>query len=294
MSQSKQNLVLTLAHGYKWPELSVFVNSLSETGFNGDLVIFTSRTDRKTIAMLKQKGVTVRPVFLPLIRVNNVFLLPGWAAYRALFRIIPCFQIKRFMAKWIFNIMCARFAHFHDYLSEHIKNYDKVLICDIRDVCFQSNPFQHKCKASIISFLEEGTIRNSRMNLKWIRQAVGEDASDSLMDKNICCAGVTIGKSDAILDYLDKMLHYLFRARHMASVAGVDQGLHNYLFHDGHLKNSETLENGNTYCMTLGNGKSYDFDYNKNVVMNGNLISILHQYDRHQELNKMINSRYRL
>lgn len=287
----KKNLVLTLAHGYKWPQLSIFVNSLRKNDFDGDIVVFASRIDRQTARKLKERGVIVLKVFLPLVRLRNVFLVPGWKPWRWLFRITPGFKTKREIAKYVFNIMCARFACFHDYLECNLERYDKVVIADVKDVCFQGNPFESMETFQIVSFLEE-LLKIGVGNIQWMEEAFGSRLDPTILEEIICCAGVTIGTSTAVHDYLTKMLKHLYQVEIMTPVLGVDQAVHNFLFHRGQLEGSAVMNNGNPICMTMGPGYPYELDANQNVVAGGSVISILHQYDRHPELKRIITGKY--
>jgi hypothetical protein len=292
MNPENKNLVLTLAYRYRWQDLRVFVNSLTNSGFKGDLVIFGSRLDRETIAILRSKGVIVQPVFLPLLRLRNVFLLPGWKPCRWLIKAMPSFNLKRALGKRVFNIMCARFAHFHHYVERNLHRYDKILIADVRDVCFQTDPFPMDDEHSIVSFLEEETIGASNANTGWMREVFGQHVPPALLKCTICCAGVTLGKAPAMLNYLSRMLESFFTVEMMSPVAGVDQAVHNVLFHGSHIPGCGMLKNGNRICMTMGSGEPFLLDENRNVMADGGIISILHQYDRHPELNRIILQKY--
>lgn len=292
MNSSKPDLIMTLAYRYKWKDLSVFVNSLKNTGFSGDLVVFAARLDQRTIRELESRGVIVRRIFLPLYRLHNVFLVPGWRPWRWLFRMIPNRAVKRSIAKRVFSIMCARFAHFHAYLSRHRDKYGQVMISDARDVCFQGLPFENLGTRSMVTFLENQLISENKGNLVWLVQTYAHKFPPTLLHQPIACAGVTLGTTDGMMDYLTLMLDGMFKAVKMRPVDGTDQAVHNFIFHTGLLADSTVMANGNAICRTMGPGDPFDLDEQSRLISQGKVVSILHQYDRYPELKEIMAGKF--
>ncbi len=271
---------MTFAYGYSWAEISVFFNSLKAVGYNGDVVVFASRLSQETINQITAKGTRVIPVWLPLFHLRNVFLIPGWKPWRLLFRILPSARLRRWIAKRIFNIMCARFAHFQNYLCDNLDQYSHAMITDIRDVCFQRNPFESPLPGNIVSFLEI-ILLGDGVNRKWLAEAFGDRVDPTLYDKEVSCAGVTLGTSEAMMRYLDLMLHGLQKVEMMTPVAGVDQAVHNEILHLNKIDGSVLFGNGNPLCNTMGHGDPLSLDIDSNVLANdGTKVAILHQFDR--------------
>lgn len=291
MPASKPNLVLTFAHGYSWGDLSIFFNSLKKTRFTGDVVVFASCLNPDTTRTMRDHGVDVHKVFIPLVKLRNVLLLPGWKPWKFLLSLIPHQGSRRAIGKLAFNIMCARFAHFHDYLQKNVDRYGKVLVTDIRDVCFQVDPFEAADGIPLVSFLEPLRIKGGA-NGKWMEEAFGKELDPTLLDELVCCAGVTLGEAPAMLDYLTKMLSHLYEVKLMTPVAGVDQAVHNYLFHRRQLKGSTMLENGNPICMTMGHGDPFALDANEQVNADGKIVAILHQFDRSPDLKRIMTAKF--
>ncbi len=291
MPASKPNLVLTFAHGYSWSDLSIFFNSLKKTGFNGDVVVFASRLGPDTTQTMRDHGVDVRQIFIPLLKLRNVLLLPGWKPWKFLLSLISHQGLRRAIGKRAFNIMCARFAHFHDYLQQNVDRYGKVLVTDIRDVCFQADPFEAADGIPIVSFLEPLRIKGGA-NGKWMDEAFGAELDPTLLDELVCCAGVTIGEAPAMLEYLTKMLSQLCAVKLMTPVAGVDQAVHNYLLHRGQLKGSTMLENGNPICTTMGHGDPFSLNAAEQVTADGKIVAILHQFDRNPDLKRIMTAKF--
>lgn len=278
--QVKNNLILTFAHGYRWPELSVFFRSLEACGYQGEVVVFASRLSAETTDHIRRHGGTVVPVWLPLFHLRNILLIPGWKPWKFLLRVLPGIGPKRWLAKRVFNIMCARFAHFQDYLSRNLERHDFVMISDVRDVCFQANPFARVLPGKIVSFLENIPL-GQKVNRKWMEEAFGERLDATLFDKPVSCAGVTLGEARVMMKYLDLMLEGLMAVELMTPVAGVDQAIHNEILHHQRLPDVVLFPNGNPLCNTMGHGDPLSLDAEANVLaVDGTKVAILHQFDR--------------
>jgi len=78
----------------------------------------------------------------------------------------------------------------------------------------------------------------------------------------------------------------------MHPVSGTDQAIHNEIFHSGLAGDCTMLANGNPLCLTMGPGEPFIFDDAKRVTNDSQVISILHQYDRHPELKQVMNERF--
>lgn len=285
---------MTLAHRYDWERLRVFVNSLNQSGFQGELVVFGSCLNSDTIQNLRVRGATVIEVRLPLFRLRNIFLLTGWKHWRLLFSFLeerP--KLKIVLAKAIFNIMCVRFVYFYEYLRNKPNQYQKILVADCRDVCFQSDPFQKICDDEIVSFLEGTTIGESDYNKRWLSESFGERVLQELSNHEVICAGVTLAGATSMLEYLHQMVEACCKVIHMQPVAGADQGVHNGLLHRHTFSKSTLYELDNAICLTLGCGVNPRTRNGTIIDSSGTTVSILHQYDRHPDLKQHIEKNFR-
>ena len=66
----------------------------------------------------------------------------------------------------------SRYQYYFDYLNNN-KIYKQVLLTDSRDVFFQNNPFNFFYKKDLNFFLEDDYIKNSSINVKWIKRTTG-------------------------------------------------------------------------------------------------------------------------
>ena len=130
--------------------------------------------------------------------------------------------------KWPIGI--TRLFLFRDELNKW-KDLDTVLITDMRDVIFQSDPSKIE-HSDLDCFMEdEGwTIGDEPYNAGWIKAFYGQEELDKLKGKPIHCSGVMIGTKAGILRYIDAIIEEVERQEIM--VVGAHQGVHNYLIHN--------------------------------------------------------------
>lgn len=247
----KKNLVLTIVTRYTYNKIEPFSRTLRETGFDGDLVVFYDNLSEATVSKLKQW----KPILIKFD--SNQYELKN----------IPIFHY--------------RFYLFYDYLKKNRSKYDKVLLCDMRDVVFQKDPFLYKGYAKINFFLEGVRFKESNIN-SFVLEKIGGDI-DKCKDEFISCAGTTIGDVESIKSYVKIMSNKLGEG------LPLDQGLHNYLIYSNKFHDSKIFKNFMGPVLTISNMKKEDllFDQNGNLInKDGTVINIIHQYDRFYSLGK--------
>jgi hypothetical protein len=110
-----------------------------------------------------------------------------------------------------------RFRLFHDFLHEaeaESRIYGQVLMCDVRDVFFQTDPFEALAVADGIGVALEPahlTIGACDIHARWLEHECGEYKAEQVLakiaDKSRSCAGTTIGTHNAIKAYCIIMQH---------------------------------------------------------------------------------------
>lgn len=200
-----------------------------------------------------------------------------------------------------FDVQIKRY-YFYSKILE--KNYFKnILICDSRDIYFQSNPFDFNYKGEINFFLEGKKIKNCQFNSNWFLKAYGEKEFNKISENIICCSGTTIGTYQGMRDYLElmiknsnekkykKRLKYLITFRRDKNGRGVDQAYANYIAHNNLIKNSMLYENETGPVATVYHLEKIKFNEKSELT---NLLnqpySIVHQYDkRWEEFSEKVN-----
>lgn len=244
-----ENVVLGMAFGYSWPQLRPFVKSLRKTGYKEDVVLFVKNMeDRYTIKKLYEHNVKVIAVPTP----------PRDA----------CIAMLR-------NYL------YQEYLSK-IK-YNKVMITDVSDVIFQSNPFE-EVKEGIYFFLEDAniTIGICPYNSAWIKEAYGNEYFELKKDKPISCAGTIIGTYDDVMDYLDMMTQEIDKFN---PASNLDQAAHNYIIWENYLDNFSVFPNDAGLVMTIGYMQIDSLEFENGLLKNKyGYPAVIHQYNRQQDL----------
>jgi len=190
-----------------------------------------------------------------------------------------------------FDVQVKRYNFFLKILKENI--YNKVLICDSRDIYFQSNPFDHNYKGSINFFLEDKKIKECPYNTNWLIKTYGQKTFEKLSNNIINCSGTTLGASQSIKAYLNlmtkhsldfkfkKRLKYLLTFRRDQTGRGADQAYANYIVHNKLIENSFLYSNESGPIATVYYLKKIIFDKNHQLINSLNKpYSIVHQYDK--------------
>lgn len=249
--------ILGAATGYSVDQLLPFVVSLKKTGYCGRLCLFVWDLEPRTIDILQRLGA----------------------------EIYPCQANKLDKS---YTVTGGRFFVFQDFLNNISNESASVMITDVRDVFFQNNPFDKCLGKEVNFFLEEGRYNSDKNNLnsRWVIQSFGKQTLREMSGKHISCVGVTIGGAKEIKSYLDVMTEELTKLDQ--DFFGSDQAIHNKILHL--TKKSypyRVHDNDNGYVKHLGLVPSdkLRLDARKNVLnCRDEVVSVLHQYDRHGKL----------
>ena len=250
-----KNLILTVALGYNFNQVELFIKSLRKF-YSESVTFFIGQDDHEIEKELKKYN---------------------------------CETIKIKINKK--EIQFKRYKIFFDYLK--LKDFNKILLCDSRDIYFQSNPFNFEFKGQINFFLEDQMIKNCPHNSNWIIKTFGKQEFQKISDKTILCSGTVLGQNNKILEYLDlisryiseyrykKKLKYLLTFRPDPNGRGCDQGHANFLVHNSKIKNLNLYSNIGGPVATVLYLKKIKFDANSRLINNsGKPYSIVHQYDK--------------
>ena len=206
----KRDAILTAIRGYSVSVSSVFVRSWFKNVDNSELFIFTE------------------------IRPNTKQL---WANHFPREEKSGRLHILNFnYSLWTFNeFQMDRHVIYHDFLKRYPNRFRYVMTSDIRDVAFQSNPFENPffrnyTTAPIIFAQEDVFFGHELYNEIWIREVFGEDAFPDFIGKQISNSGVVMGPAASMMDYL-RLLTTILPANYKHD-GGMDQGVHNYLLYE--------------------------------------------------------------
>jgi hypothetical protein len=280
-----QTLILGLLSGLSLEKTKPFFLSLEKAGYRGDVCMVAGSLDAATQAFLRSRAYPVN--FVPFQR---PFLRPLMA------RLLGCGKIfmtraqrRRFdaqLASSYGHLHCAPFGYYRAFLAECGATYDRVMIADVRDVLFQSDPFSVPLPHPV-NFLAEAaglTIGACVSNASWIRRGFGRAVLRELADKPISCAGTVIGSRDGMLNYVETMQRIFCQKKKKRTI---HQATHNYILYKQPLPGLHCLTNEDGPVLTMGYVKPEQLRFNeKGLLLNhhGQVYTTLHQYDRHPEL----------
>lgn len=254
------NLILGAVKNMDMAQIDPFLISLRKTDFEGEVIFFVTHVSPETRSGLQNAGVGV-------VSVDDED-----AATKVQINCLRYFTYKRVL----------------DTLSYRPRY---VMLSDIRDVVFQSDPFAFEVGERLCCFLEDArvTIGSSETNTMWIERAYGPSALAALKDCPVSCSGTTIGAFEPVRQYLDYMTRELAAlddrdASIISTVSGIDQGVHNYLLHTGQFTNVAVFPNETGPVLTMGYMAPEAVRCTDGgIVLNaaGAAPNVVHQYNHH-------------
>ena len=211
MPDDSQFLVLGTAHGFRVPQVWVFVESLRRYYQGPAMLLVSGRESAELVKYLHSRDVT--PVF---------FDCADWMTA---------------------HVQLTRYVRYGELLRGCQRSYERILLSDVADVLFQAHPLAGAPRGELLCFMERPgqTIGECPNDSLWVRQIFGADVLKQLSDRPISCSGTTIGSHAAILRYIDFLLSHADpkRMAGLSNYRGHDQGIHNYLLHTGALPEAQ-------------------------------------------------------
>ena len=262
------NLILGIIEGYTFYEISPFLRSLRSSSFEGHLCLYAGpNMADSTVAAVERLGAEV-------IRYRDAFPFvadPHSANVHWLPSPIHIYNYRHFL--------------YLDYLLKHGSRFRSVLITDVRDVIFQADPFHFEVEDCICVAMENFRlpIGSCKWTKGWLLAGFGAEALDRVRDAEMSCAGTTLAPVVEMQRYLRTLLGMIQRMEDASACA--DQAAHNLLLHGGRLAPVKRLYNFYGPILTAGTEPEHWFnDRGELINLDGSVINIVHQYDRHPRL----------
>jgi hypothetical protein len=163
-----------------------------------------------------------------------------------------------------------RFFHIWNFLQNNL--YDKILITDVKDVYFNSNPFSSLTVDSITATSEEIIYRNEEWNQTHIHYNLGLIGLETILDKHVYNVGVFGGGYELVKEICADI--YLMS---VGKYKVADQTSYNYLIQTKykHLTKFTNLKDNLAVHLHVINSGLVEF--NLDQIKN---YKIVHQYDR--------------
>jgi hypothetical protein len=299
----KRFLIFTAAYGSDLLP-TAFLQSARQADIQADIILLRHKRDWEVEQEL-QRYYPATYVFAPLrhrfLRVVRRALLSTrlvvpvakltqavWMRSRILRNKIETF------IPYLLGIMVSRFFLARLYLVGRENEYSAVLLIDSRDVVFQRNPLED-FEGGLLAGVENCTIENQLQNREWLQKIYGEspEALDELWPKKVICAGVTLGTTSQVLSYLNLMCaEFIEQLPRLAYLNYLDQAVHNKILYSGHHNLDLRLTDnskGSIVHLATSDLSEFEDDWTDGLRMkDGRIVSIVHQYDRHPELMRIL------
>ena len=288
------DLILGMIENANKKYVEPFLNSLRASGYKDDIVLFgnnVSNDAKEFLVYHKVKFIRYRAIGCK--RKDLAIELFNWLLkqYGKLF-CWNTFPKREAIIKLLWGCKLSRYYLYADFLHNSPVKYDKILLCDVRDTVFQRYPFPEELKSSLY-FFEEYPFKISQrpFNYNCVRAIFGKDALDQLGDKTIICSGIILGTLNGIKLFLSSMKSVRFQYPFING----DQAAVNYLVYNNLLVDVKLVPFGEGQVMHIGTAPREKIHITQDgevLCNNGNVCPIVHQYDRHADIQANFLKRY--
>lgn len=264
---------------------------MTRTGYAGRIVVFAANLGSRERAQYAQTGATVIDHGIHLHRVlRRPLQALLWSAVRRW----P--DAGALSPPWdrLQQPNVLRWSLYRQYLSEHCEEFDRVLMVDLRDVCFQRDPFEGIDPNYLRVHTEEGdiTVQRSEWNAMAMRRAFGEEVAKRYGGLRVSCSGVVAGGTGPVRSYLDAFVSMLSDLR--MPDHGNDQAIHTRIVHTdlASLVQWQSNREGNVVHLAgIHDPSSIPRDDAERLLNSSRVpFAILHQFDRHPSLDLCLRS----
>jgi hypothetical protein len=202
------------------------------------------------------------------------------------------------------HVVSSRFLRYLDIVNQ-FKEYEKILLADVRDVFFQSNPFDNLPDGEFMyAFTEDPglSIEKEEHHINMILKLFGRETLEQFAGKKIICSGTIIGTNRKMAQWLYTFKDYLTQIQKgkpaICYEMLLDQVIanHIYYFQDNgkeiELKNNGDIVGTIGLCITHPDHVGDMKIENGVIYLDGKIPAIIHQYDRSPELFNQISELY--
>lgn len=252
---------------YGVEQIKPFVESIERSGFNGDKLMLVYEITQDTIDYLNDKG---------------------WILIQS--------EPQQ-------HIILQRFRDMYQVLHQY--ETDVIIWVDVKDIVFQKDPTEWlnaNMNKDILAFSESLKFKDE----EWARLNAGTSFPmewEWLQNEEIYCAGTIVGKRDAIRDLFIDIYRWSLTTSNPEQLA--DQAAYNVLIHLNQFKDKVQFvkqQEGFAAQLHLKLKKGDILPYSEELptidgdeIKNskGELYTLVHQYDRNEELKKLIENKYK-
>jgi hypothetical protein len=279
---SNRDLIVGCATNYDWSKLKYWVNSINESGFEGDKVLILMNCDKDTVKKISDSGFSI----IAFNQDSN-----GNLTYES--------QMM---------VHVERFFHIYQLLKDN--EYRYVITTDVKDVIFQRNPSKW-LEENLPEGVEDLVFSSESMKYKdepWgnqnLLETFGPQIYEDFKDHTIFNVGVLAGHGYAMKD----LMMNIFASCMHRPIKICDQSTFNFLISQHpYLSTSMYTRSEDGWACQLGTTAdpskieqfrpfllepSPKMEGDKVLTSEGIEYIIVHQYDRVPEWKKVIEAKY--
>jgi len=257
-----KDLVISAIANYLPEKIKIYVESLNDSGFDGDKIMICYNLPNETIEYLTTNG---------------------WECYGAELQGHP--HMKRLIDMWWF-------------LQNDERKWNRIITTDVRDIVWQTNPsnwLSDNLNSEIIVASECIKNQDEPWAHKNIHEGYGPIFWDLIKENIVANVGVIAGKYQSVKDLLQLvwLVSQAGDTRHFTDQSALNLIINNSLLSNKIELNSDFALQVDTLTKdTRFEKKTYSIE--NEIVMNGEIPYVLvHQYDRNQELKYLIENKYK-
>lgn len=271
-----KDLIIGGFTNYEYSQLKPWVESIEESGFEGDKVLIVGSTTRQTLDKLVEKNFSL--VLMPEINAP---------------------------------IHVSRFLLIYDFLKKNHENYRYVITTDVKDVYFQLNPthmlneiFEKNPNHKVLVGSESLKYKDESWGNQNLLETYGPYIHEEFKEKEIFNVGVIGGYAS----YVKDLVLQIFINAINRPIPIVDQAVFNFMMHThpwsditfkAKQQDGWACHAGTTADPSKINSFRPNLLESEPLFINGEvlthskkLFTIVHQYDRIPEWKKFVEEKY--
>jgi len=277
-----KDLIIGGATNYDWSKLKYWINSINQSGFQGDKVLILMNCDKDTVKKVSDAGFMVVG-FQQDSQGNLIYPQTGRAPH------------------------VERFLHIYNFLSQN--EYRFVVTTDVKDVIFQKDPIKYISATltedkNLMFASESMYYRDEPWGNQNLFETFGEFIYNNFKNNEIYNVGVLAGRGHAVRD----LICNIFVSTQGKPIPICDQSTFNFMISmSPYRETSVYLRSEDAWAAQLGTTadptKIEQFkpflieaqpkmNENEVTTSTGIPFTIVHQYDRVPQWRKVIEAKY--
>ena len=273
-----EDLVIGSAFNLNWDQCKYWVNSINQSGFQGDKVICTFAGSDDVVSKFRQNG----------------------------FEVFDFRQLDQGE-----HICSSRFMAYPVAIKQMGKTYSKILATDVTDVIFQRNPsdfFDKNNGYELLASSENIMYKDEPWGAQNMNFSFGLEAFDRVKDRVIYNAGVIAGDHDLMIDLFFNIVSMCTGLQqHVPGGGAPDQAAYNLTLSLWPFKQHTAFyDHDSGWACQVGTTADPAKDFSnvnltpppkmeqgKVFTSTGEEYTIVHQYNRNPQWKQIIEQRYK-